>query len=470
MKNIRILLVLIICSVLSIDTSAQFNKNFKIGKKNSSNKSSSSPFDFKSFLYQKYEIAQRLYSSESVYRAPKGHDYLQNAKDYNRTEVEKKLKKAKFMPNNSSATKMHIRTLEDFHKNYDQFVDNVLTGKVNELIEKAYSYKEKNVGLGLNFAQEAKDFTDAIELISPNHPQIGALGAEAEKVVNALGGSASNNVSAFHKDNLNKIVWSNKPLSINSESSSDIKSSFETGETIYGTAYLGRSVRAAQGKDSRLDIRLRIDGKQMTNRYECHLQLENDQLDNNYLQFVLVPDPSSYNAASDIEKGNYTTQRFNEELSRISPRKHKVELTLLFDVDRNTEVKGDFSINLSGDQTFYKNIANKIADSRFADIQLPAARMNDSSLEQAMVKSVNNQGRKENFTKAIITNQNWTNITEGGALVARKIDGACVGKNAKGECVYQVFSFRQNYNGNGFGETYQHSSEEVQKIPCSNIK
>ncbi len=470
MKNIKVLLALIMCLTLSIDASAQFNKNFKLGKKNSSNKGTSSPFDFKSYLYEKYEIAQRLYSSESVYRAPKGADYLQSAQDYNREEVQKKLKRAKLIPNNSSSTKMHIRTLEDFHKNYDQFVNEVLTGKINELIEKAYSYKTSNVGLGLNFAQEAKDFTDGIKLISPNHSKISELSNASEKVLTALGGSASNNTSAFHKENLNEIVWSNKPLSIGSESTSDIKNSFETGETIYGTAYLGRSVRAANGKDSRLDIRLRIDDKQMTNRYECHLQLENDEFDNNYVQFVLVPNPSSYNASSDIKKGNYTTQRFNEELSRISPRKHKVEITLLFDVDKASEVKGNFNIDLSGDQTFYEKIANKISDSRFADIQLPTARMNDGNLEQAMVKSVNNQGRKETFTNAIITNQNWTNITEGGALVARKIDGACVGKNSKGECVYQIFSFRQNYNGNGFGETYQHSSEEVQKIPCANVK
>ena len=78
---------------------------------------------------------------------------------------------------------------------------------------------------------------------------------------NAAGEAEKFYTSDFHKENLNKIIGSNKPLVIGKEKdmAASIKTSFKTGEYIYGTAYLGINAKdAMNGNDDFANLFLTI--------------------------------------------------------------------------------------------------------------------------------------------------------------------------------------------------------------------
>lgn len=104
---------------------------------------------------------------------------------------------------------------------------------------------------------------EAILILSPNNAPFKQKLDEVNKLLGSAAGEAAKFfTSDFHKQHLNTIVWSTKPLVVGKESemTASIKTDFKTGDYIYGTAYLGINAKDAMNGNSDLRVRIRVDG------------------------------------------------------------------------------------------------------------------------------------------------------------------------------------------------------------------
>jgi hypothetical protein len=110
---------------------------------------------------------------------------------------------------------------------------------------------------------------------------------------NTQGEAAKFFTSDFHKEHLNKIVWSSKPLIIGKEKEmvAVIKNEFKTSEAIFGTVYLGMNVKDLMDGNVKLRVRIRIDGGNAVWGGDLsYFDLPLSAQGKSYIQFALLPD------------------------------------------------------------------------------------------------------------------------------------------------------------------------------------
>ena len=297
---------------------------------------------------------------------------------------------------------------------------------------------------------------------------------------NAAGEAEKFYTSDFHKENLNKIIWSNKPLVIGKEKdmAASIKTSFKTGEYIYGTAYLGINAKDAMNGNDDLRVRIRVDGgTAIWGGDLSFIDLPLSVQGKSYIQFALLPDAQwiKDNYAPYISEENWTLSYLMDELARSGDISHEITCELIFPTSKIKDVKSKFSLDLGSGSAEIKTLAAKLHNELMASRTLPKAGMNNPALEKQLLTVMQKlPGWNETFNKAIITSSAWT-VTKNeltGVILYRYISviGTC--KNADGKCFYQEFTFRQDYTGGGNYESgvKYNSYGSKREIGCDKIK
>jgi len=362
---------------------------------------------------------------------------------------------------------------EDYLKRTDR-----LRWNVTEVMVK--SRNEANPQNKMKLLEQAQYECEAVLEMSPNNAAFKQKLDEVSKLLGNADSEASKFfTSDFHKQNVGKIVWSNKPLLISKEKdmAAAIKNEFKTGEAIFGTIYLGNNLRQLLNGNERIRVIIKVDGGTAIwggdlSYFIIPLAVQ----DKSYLQFALLPDEQWFkdNYAPYVAKENWTYSYFMDELARSGDISHTITCEFDFPTNIQGNIKSSLSLDLGSGSASVKAMSTKLHDQLMASRTLPKAGMVNAALEQQMVAAANNLGWNDKFSKAIITSSSWVisknDLT--GAILYRYLGAVCTIKGTDGKCYYQEFSFRQDYTGGGnYSSTVKYNSYGGKReIGCDKLK
>ena len=404
-----------------------------------------------------------------------GKKYYDRVKAINITEYEEKKKELGVID-----PKSYPGLIEAKLADYDDYVKRADRLKWNIVAMITKSADAPNLQDKLKFLNEAKYECMAVLLLSPNNEPFKKKLEEINKLMgNTQGEAAKFFTSDFHKEHLNKIVWSSKPLIIGKEKEmvAVIKNEFKTSEAIFGTVYLGMNVKDLMDGNVKLRVRIRIDGGTAVWGGDLsYFDLPLSAQGKSYIQFALLPDAQWFkeNYAPYISQENWTYSYFIDNLVKAGDVSHEISCDLLFPALKLGEVESKLNLDLNAGITDLKTLSTKLHNELMASRQLPKAGMNNPGIESQMVSAANKLGWNDKFTKAIITSSNWTvrknELT--GAIINRTLGAVCVTKDPDGKCFYQEFSFSQDYTGSGnySGTVKYYSYGGKREIGCDKIK
>jgi len=136
-----------------------------------------------------------------------------------------------------------------------------LRWNVTEVMVK--SRNEANPQNKMKMLEQARYECQAVLKMSPNNTAFKQKLDEVNKLLGNADSEASKFfTSDFHKQNVGKIVWSNKPLIIGKEKdmAAAIKNEFKTGESIFGTIYLGNNLKQLLDGNESMRLIIKVDG------------------------------------------------------------------------------------------------------------------------------------------------------------------------------------------------------------------
>ncbi|MBL7723721.1 MAG: hypothetical protein JNK27_06215 [Chitinophagaceae bacterium] len=381
--------------------------------------------------------------------------------------------------NTGAAGKGFIAKIDEALADYDKYLIRADRLKWNVTQPMTDSRGASNPQKKMALLEHAKYECEAVLILSPNNEPFKKKLQEINKLLGNAEGEASRFfTSDFHKQNLNKIIWSSKPLVIGKESemSSFIKTEFKTGEYIYGTAYLGVTANEAMNGNTNLRVRIKVDGGTAIwggdlSYFELPLTAQNKS----YIQFALLPDAQwlKDNYAPYIAEENWTISYFLDELVRGGDVSHAITCELIFPTNNIRDIESELSLDLNSGITEIKAMSGKLHDELMASRTLPKAGMKNTAMEQQMVAALNKLGWKEHFTKVIINSPDWTiKKNELGVILYRIVSAVGIFKDHDGKCMYQEFTFRQDYTGGGnYSSTIKYNSYGGKReIGCDKLK
>ncbi len=321
---------------------------------------------------------------------------------------------------------------------------------------------------------------EAILILSPDHPDFKQKLADVKKLMgNADTEAAKFYTSDFHKEHVNQIVWSNQPLVIGKEKemASYIKTDFKGNEPIFGTVYLGNTVKQLMNGNDRVRVIIKIDnGTAVWGGDLSNFILPLATQDKSYIQFALLPDSKwmAANYAPYLSRENWTYSYFYDDLANSGDIKHSISFEMDFPTSIVHLPESNLTIDLNTGMEAIKTQAIKLHDQLMSSRQLPKAGMSNPGLEQQMVAAANNLGWNDKFQKAIITSSAW-NIEKNsitGVILYRYLAAVCTTKSSDSKCYTQEFSFRQDYIGNGNYESKikYNSYGGKKEIGCDKLK
>ncbi len=312
-------------------------------------------------------------------------------------------------------------------------------------------------------ADRTKLYTEArmqcmgILLILPDHALVKQKLADINKLSGqAEAATAKFITSDFHKEHLNQIVWSTKPLVIGQEKSMSafIKNDFKSGETIYGTAYLARTLKDAQGGQERLHVIIRVDNQTAIWGGDLsYIIVPSAVQDKSYVQFALIPDASWMKDfyAPYIAQENWTLAYLMDNLAKAGDIHHDISCELDFAGFGAEHIKSKLAFDMSGGSESLKKMSTDMNQALMATRKLPKAGMSNPAMEQQMLTVLNKLGWEQQFKKVVITSSEWTVVKNEltGAILYRYLGAVGAGPDPDGKCYYQECTFKQDYTGAG---------------------
>jgi len=364
---------------------------------------------------------------------------------------------------------------------YDQYLARADRMKWNVISPMTGSRNAANPQKKMEILEQVKYECEAVLVLSPGNAAFKQKLEEVNKLMGSAAGEASKFfTSDFHKQYLNQIVWSSKPLVVGKENemASFIKNGFKTGDYIYGTAYLGVLAKDAMNGNDDLRVRIRVDGgTAIWGGDLSYFELPVSAQGKSYIQFALLPDAQwlKDNYAPYLAEENWTLSYLMDELARSGDISHEITCELIFPTNKISDIDGKLSLDLSGGADAIKALSGKLRNELMASRQLPKAGMSNPALEKQMLATMQKlPGWKEKFRKAVIHSASW-NIKKNeltGAILYRYIGvvGACT--DAQGKCYVQEFTFRQDYAGGGnYESTAKYNSYGGKReIGCDKIR
>lgn len=405
-----------------------------------------------------------------------GKLYYERMQKINLAEYQEKKKAA-----NAAETGRFVEMIDQALADYDNYVERSERLKWNVIEVMNKSRDAANPQNKMQLLEAAKYECEAVLILSPGNTAFKKKLEEVNKLMGSAAGEAARFfTSDFHKEHLNTIVWSTRPLIIGKEkeAAANIKTQFKTGDNIYGTAYLGVSAKDAMGNNTNLRVRIRIDGgTAIWGGDLSYIEVPASVQNQSYIQFALLPDAQwlKDNYAPYLAEENWTLSYLLDELVRSGDISHEITCELIFPTSRVRDIKSKFSLDLGEGTDAIKTLGTKLHNQLMDSRQLPKAGMNNPGMERELLAIMQKlPGWSEHFNKAIITSSGWT-ITKNeltGLILYRYISvtGTCT--NADGTCFTQEFTFRQDYSGGGNYESKlkYNSYGGKREIGCDKIK
>lgn len=363
---------------------------------------------------------------------------------------------------------------------YDNYVERAERLKWNVVAPMTASRNASNPQEKAGILENARKECQAVLILSPNNTAFKQKLDDINKLLGAADAEAAKfYTSDFHKENLNKIIWSTQPLVIGKEKevAGSIKQQFKSGDYIFGTVYLGVLAKDAMGTNTNLRIRIRVDGGTAVWGGDLsYIELPLAAQGKSWFQFALIPDAKwlKDNYAPYLAEENWTLAYFLDELSRSGDISHNITCELMFPTNKIEDIESSFSLDLGTGSSDIKALAGKLNSELMASRTLPKAGMTNAAIEQQMVAAANNLGWNDKFQKAIITSSSWVvhknELT--GAILYRWLGAVCTTKSNDGKCYYQEFSFKQDYTGGGnySGAMKFNSYGGKKEVNCDKIK
>jgi hypothetical protein len=404
-----------------------------------------------------------------------GANYLARMKEINLEEYKEKRKAAPDGGPNSYPV-----LIDAMLADYENYVKRADRLKWNVIAPITASTKAKNPQEKTELLIGARKECEAVLMLAPDNTAFKQKLDEINKLLGAADAEATKFfTSDFHKENLNKIVWSTQPLIIGKEKemAASIKTEFKTGDYIYGTAYLGVNAKDVMEGNTNLRVRIRIDGGTAVWGGDLsYIELPLTAQGKSWFQFAFIPNAQwlKDNYAAYLAEENWTFSYLMDDLVRSGDISHAITYELIFPSSKISDIKSSFSLDMSGGSADIKALSTKLHNELMASRTLPKAGMSNAALEQQMVTAANNLGWNDKFLKAIITSSSW-NIAKNeltGVILYRWLGAVCTTKDNNGKCYYQEFSFKQEYTGGGnYSGTVKFNSYGGKKeIGCDKLK
>jgi hypothetical protein len=342
-----------------------------------------------------------------------------------------------------------------------------------------------------------------------------------KEVKNAATNSDPNLADGYYliQNDLGKIILSNIPFGTTATTG---QTSFKSSDFIYGRIQLNsgtikEALKIAE-KDNKhpfyyydYDLFIYKNKKEVyRTRIWNTILLRDDELNNNYLNFDILPDPKKvstiYSATSDFCCGKSTVPLYSSFSPEVFATEgvYKVEVLI-----RNSAIKDqwgkaiadeskwptfdidfDFTFSNSDIATLKKNYeaASTVAQEKFKTAGSMAAELPDSWTAKSGTPMAGYSAAKYNqlylkyypgakIIKTYITNDGgWSVIKDNDNILPRyKYSSQWVTyfvKNTKGECYYHTCNLRQNYEGGGrYGAAFLAVFEdEIKYLDCGKMK
>jgi len=384
--------------------------------------------------------------------------------------------------------------LENIIIDYPKFISDIdlPTAFAKRLDEAAGRGGTRNPVVTLTRAKEIKKEAEAIfAFTGPNNQDIQNIVDIANRSIQSAESSLESvYTSDFHKEHLGEIVFSKKPLNIGSEKESDLIKKFKTGDPIYGTVYLGRTIGEMIGDDAFNKIgatgfTLILNLNSVFGHAEKwegdnfpflkQVSVSVNHLKDTYIQFVLIPEAPAIlkdKRYEYVKRRNYTPVIFVRGLRAKSKRNLPIEAYFTHSDKSGFHQKfeGKFEMDLSygeGPQ-YYKEIENRLIDKYIEDNEVPNAVMKNNGLENQLLEEMNSKGWRETFTKAVIASQWMEEIVPGGKK-QRTIQAFMIAKHPDGYCFYHQYDFVSFPSGSGWTKPQYHASGTRTRVLCSKI-
>lgn len=355
-----------------------------------------------------------------------------------------------------SSPSKSLTMVNDILKDYNAYLDRC------KLIDRVYGYinasKTGSPDDRTENLNQARMLCEGVLLIVPDRQDFKQKLNDIARLNNNVNADVARHfTSDFHKENLNKIVFSTKPLVIGKEKemAAFIKKDFKPGEPIFGTVYLGQDLKELQDGKPVLRIRFNVEHGRDIRGDEQYLLVPDAAQGKPYFQFAIVPDADwlKNNYKSYIDDNNWTLILISEALADDhSDPVQKVDVQLSFWKSGGSEkVSGSLTYDISDGAVALKALSKKLRADHLASVQLPKAGMSNPALEQQMLAVANGLGWKDKYTRTIITSSSW-HISKNeltGAIIYRGLSAVCITRDDEGHCYYQEFSFTQDYTGGG---------------------
>jgi hypothetical protein len=257
---------------------------------------------------------------------------------------------------NCSSNKNDVAFLKNFGANFlADFKANGVPA-FNQFINNAYKYSKSKDDYskkqGLDWLDAAVIQIQATKLILPNEKDVLDMEVEIEKAEKNIKGDIKKKESAAatsptHLKYINQIVFSNKPIILGKENEADFKTAFKLGEKIYAVAYFKAGIKdlpSGAKEDQIIYATTSADGEglfgqsfEYANDNKIGRKLTKTEVDKNISAwtFELIADENT--ATSSIP------WYFADMVSRLSPRKHKISLSM-----NQWNKGGSFEIDLDG--------------------------------------------------------------------------------------------------------------------------
>lgn len=416
-----------------------------------------------------------IYSKGSQAAGGSGKAYYDNVQKVNIAEYQQKKAAATGTEGTS-----YIGLIDEMLADYDNYLKraDILKWNVTEVMVKARN--EPNPQTKMDKLKEARYECEAVLILSPNNAAFKQKLDEVNKLLGSADSEAAKYyTSDFHKQNVGKIIWSNKPLVIGKEKdmAAYIKNDFKTGEAIFGTMYLGNNLKQLLNGNERMRIIIKVDnGTAIWGGDLSYIIVPLAVQDKSYFQFALLPDEQWFkdNYAPYVAKENWTYSYFMDELANSGDISHNITCELEFPTNVQADIKSTVALDLGGGSANIKALSAKLHDQLMASRTLPKAGISNPGLEQQILTAANNLGWNDKFLKTIITSSTWVVVKNEltGAILYRYLGAVCTTKSNDGKCYYQEFSFKQDYTGGGnYSSAVKYNSYGGKReIGCDKIK
>ena len=411
------------------------------------------------YIYDQWEIFSNLYESEKTLSHSSrsnstpipvsGKEYYEIAAIFPKEKVEQLLANKEQFKGSSETTSGWLRDGLADYENYITY-SGILT-HANKLAGQSYEYmKQKNETKAIEYAEDAQGYCKGVLVFSPNNQKAKDILVFADKAYkNATASMAKSTSSPLHTKNVNKIVWSTKKYPTGPQSESDISTSFKSGESIYGTAYLSAKLidRIREG-GIKLYLSISMDDQKI-HYYDPYIYVTEEMKQKSYVQFAMVP--SLTDDLSLVTKdGNKTLKEFNETMTSKGPMSYKITVSFEFS-KTNEKIEGSFDYDVSGGTDLNEKLVSKLSDVLAGDVKLPAAAMKNTTLEAQMTTLVNKYASKgEKYANCRISSADWSvNKNNLGLILDRSVSVYFVATFPDGHCELFRKFISQDYSGGG---------------------